>query len=121
MEAERKSKILIGVLVAVIFLGWFKYDQLKEENIYLDDQIDEYRDALSEANQNIDDANSMIEDAKSSTWLSYEDMGYALENLEIVETVSEPGVSFFGLPSFKLPSVELPKLPNIEIPSIRIK
>lgn len=121
METERKSKVLIYALIAIIFLGWFKYSHLKKENIYLNDQIDEYHDALSVANQNIEDVNSMIEDAKSFTWLSYEEMGGALENLETVDTVSEPGSSFFGLPSLKLPNIKLPRLPNIEIPSVMIK
>jgi len=44
----------------------------------LDNKVNSYSDAL-------DQANSSIDDAKGYAWSSYDDMGYALDNLETVE------------------------------------
>ena len=90
MEQESKYKIIAGFLLFVLFLLNFQLHGLKKDNAILQDQLDEYQSALSEANDNIDSANSTIEDAQSYVWSSYEDMGYALENLSTVDTVSEP-------------------------------
>ena len=52
-----------------------------EDKVYkLESQLEKYKSALEEVNNN-------IEDAKSSAWGSYDEMGEALDNLE---TVSEP-------------------------------
>jgi len=90
METKEKSNIWIYVLVFVLVVGWFKYNQLKQENTGLRDSLDEYQSALQQANQGIEEANSTIEDAQSYAWSSYEDMGNALENLYTVDTISEP-------------------------------
>jgi len=51
---------------------------LQDEVADLDDKANSYSDALDQANSN-------IEDAQSYAWSSYDDMGYALDNLETVE------------------------------------
>ena len=90
MSIETRDKFWIYVLLVVLVLVWFRYDRLKKENFYLKDELAGYQSALDEANQNIEDANSMIEDAQSSAWSSYEEMGDALDNLQVVDTVSSP-------------------------------
>jgi len=90
MENESKYKILFFVLLVILILGWLKYNNLKEENAALTNQIDEYQYALGQANENIDEANSIIEDAQNYAWSSYEEMGYALDNLYTIDTISEP-------------------------------
>jgi len=74
----------------VLIIGWLKFNNLKEENSILTDDVGAYQDTLSRANQNIEEANSVIEDAQSYAWSSYEEMGDALDNLTTVDTVSEP-------------------------------
>jgi len=97
MDGTAKYKLFFYVLIVVLLMGWLKYKDLRRENFALlgeanecRDQVSEYQDSLSQANQNIEEANSYIEDAQSYTWSSYEDMGYALDNLQTVDTVSEP-------------------------------
>ncbi len=113
MESTRKLRHLILFLVIVGVLWGFKYKELKEQNVYLEESLSEYQDALEEANNNIEEANSIIEDAQWYAWSSYEDMGYALDNLYTVDTISEPWGNRIGirLPSLSLPS--LPKLPSL--------
>ncbi len=90
MEQATNYKIIAGFLLLVLFLLNFQLHDSRKENAILQDRLDEYQSALSEANDNIDSANSMIEDAQSYAWSSYEDMGYALENLSTVDTVWDP-------------------------------
>lgn len=90
MEQETKYKLIAGILFVVLLLGNFHLRQIKEENRELEDTVDSYQSALSEANDNIESANSMIEDAQGYAWSSYEEMGYALDDLSTVDTVSEP-------------------------------
>lgn len=80
-----KSWLILLIIIALIWI-WRNYKTIDE----LEYTITEYQSALEEANNNIEEANSTIEDAQGYTWSSYEDMGYALDNLETVETVSEP-------------------------------
>ncbi|MBI2448623.1 hypothetical protein HYV44_03680 [Candidatus Microgenomates bacterium] len=93
MEQKKETTIIIViVLIAGIWL-WSSHNtisDLQSQNSSLEDTIDEYRSALSEANDNIEQANSIIEDAKWYTWESYDDMGYALDSMDTVDTVSEP-------------------------------
>lgn len=90
MENENKYKSIILILLFILIFIWAKYNNLKEENIILSGQLDEYRYALDQANENIEEVNSIIEDAQSYAWNSYQEMGEALDNLETVDTVSEP-------------------------------
>ena len=74
-------------ILLVILSIWFWRDHhnltslvesLQDEVADLDDKANSYSDALDQANSN-------IEDAQSYAWSSYDDMGYALDNLETVE------------------------------------
>lgn len=74
-------------ILLVILSIWFwrdhhnltsRVESLQDEVADLDDKVDSYSDALDQANSN-------IEDAQSYAWSSYDDMGYALDNLETVE------------------------------------
>ncbi len=74
-------------IVLIILSIWFWRDHhkltaqvqtLQDEVSDLDYKVNSYSDALDQANSNIDDA-------KGYAWSSYEDMGYALDNLETVE------------------------------------
>lgn len=75
------------LFILIILSIWFWKDHhklttqiqnLQDEVYELDDKVNSYSDALDQANSNIDDA-------KGYTWSSYDDMGYALDNLETVE------------------------------------
>ncbi len=92
---EQKKEIAIILIIILIAGIWIwsnhnKIAELQNQNYTLEDNIDGYSNALDEANSNIEEANSIIEDAKGYAWESYDDMGYALESLETVDTVSEP-------------------------------
>ena len=109
---------VIILLIALVFL-WVKYSSLKKEDAELSDLVAEYQYALEQANENIEEINSVIEDAQLYAWSSYEDMGYALENLYTVDTISDPSRNTFFIPSFsfpKAPSLKVPILPHIDIP-----
>jgi hypothetical protein len=90
MEEEQfKTIIFIIILVAGI---WLWQDQkaitdLKSQVVDYQNEADDCRYALDEANSNIDEANSYIEDAQSYAWSSYDEMGWALDNLTTVNTV----------------------------------
>lgn len=63
---------------------WYnEYDQAEAD-------LDAYKTAFEEANTNIEECNSKIESAKSYEGGSYEDMEYALNSLDTVDTVDEP-------------------------------
>ncbi|MFA5838747.1 MAG: hypothetical protein WC849_02315 [Candidatus Paceibacterota bacterium] len=76
------------ILILLVILSiWFwrdhhnltsRVESLQDEVADLDNKVNSYSDAL-------DQANSSIEDAQSYAWSSYDDMGYALDNLETVE------------------------------------
>lgn len=87
--------ILIIIIVWSIFFHKQKYEGMtaKEwynKNLYTQETLQDYKDALEEANNNIEEVNYSIEDAQGMAWESYDDMGYTLENLTTVDTVSEP-------------------------------
>ena len=84
MAEKRNGWILILLIILSI---WFwrdhrnltsRVESLQDEVADLDDKANSYSDALDQANSN-------IEDAQSYAWSSYDDMGYALDNLETVE------------------------------------
>ncbi len=87
---ERNKNVLIFILIVSIGMLWFKYDSLKNEKMHLEYRIDDYASALDEANDNIEEANSNIEDAQNYAGEDYDDMEYALENLQTVDTVRHP-------------------------------
>jgi peptidoglycan hydrolase CwlO-like protein len=82
---ERNKNLAILILTVLLLLSWSNYNKLKKET---SDTINNYENALNEANSNIDEANSNIEDAKNYAWSSYDDMGWALDNLQTVDNVS---------------------------------
>lgn len=90
MEKENRYKFLSYVLIGVVILGWVKFNNLKEENSALVDEVDEYQYALERANENIEEANSNIEDARNYAWSTYDEMGDILDNLDTVDTISAP-------------------------------
>lgn len=93
----------IGVFILLIIGGWFLFsnsssnegtysgNQVYESNC--EDDISEYTYALEEANSNIETANSSIENAQYSAWETYNEMGDALDSLEQIDVVDEPGYS----------------------------
>ena len=104
MLEESKKSYGIGLVIFLIIIGiiWIGslnskitdlenwMDDLQAENSYLENRISDYESSLEEANSQIEEANSMIEDAQGYAWSSYEDMGYALDNLSTVDTIPEP-------------------------------
>lgn len=52
--------------------------------------LEEYKTALSEANDNIETANSSMSDAQMYSGATYYEMVDAIDNLQEVETVDEP-------------------------------
>ena len=64
-------------LIALSILFWRGQHNLRG-------QLELSRDELSSCEDYLDQANSNIEDAQSYAWSSYEEMGYALDNLETV-------------------------------------
>jgi archaellum component FlaF (FlaF/FlaG flagellin family) len=87
---QKHHNIILVILIAALLIVGAKYKSLKSENENLTSLVDEYDYSLSQANDNIEEANSYIEDAQGYAWSSYEDMGYALESMDIVDTVSAP-------------------------------
>ena len=92
---QNKKQVIIYVVVVFLALVWMKqYKTIGQQKDAIADyeySLVRYERALEEANNNIEEANSTIEDAQGSAWSSYEDMGYALDNLYTVDTVSGPG------------------------------
>jgi hypothetical protein len=91
-EQNFKTTLFIVILVAGIWL-WQdtkKINSLESQLNEQQSQLDDYQSALDDANSNIDDANSIIEDAQSYAWSSYDDMGWALDNLTTVDNVDNP-------------------------------
>mgnify|MGYP001602355355 CR=1 FL=1 len=90
------NNIKIWFFIIVIITGiWIFKDtktinNLRLDNEQLENELSDYQYALQDANNNIEEANSIIEEAQWYAWESYEEMGYALENLTTVDTISEP-------------------------------
>ena len=83
--AEKGNRWIFILLVILSIWFWRDHhnvtnrvESLQDEVADLDDKANSYSDALDQANSN-------IEDAQSYAWSSYDDMGYALDNLETVE------------------------------------
>jgi hypothetical protein len=76
MDEENNGWFFI-ILVILSVWFWMDHHKLTEQITSLQDDVYEHANALDQANSN-------IEDAQSYAWSSYEDMGYALDNLETV-------------------------------------
>ncbi len=74
-------------LIILVLITLFYWKQNKDLNYKVQDMqnkifdLEEERDSC---NDMLEEANSNIEDAQIWAWGSYDDMGYALENLETV-------------------------------------
>ncbi len=83
MKSETSSFWFIALVIVSI---WFyrDYQKQQKEIAYLNNEVSSLEDEKSSYSDALDQANSNIEDAQSSAWSSYDDMGYALDNLETV-------------------------------------
>jgi hypothetical protein len=79
---------VVGFIV-LVYMGMHIHSLNKKVEI-LQSTIDDCSSAVDEANDNIDSLNSSIEDAQGYTWSDYDEMGYALDNLQTNNTVSNP-------------------------------
>ncbi len=94
------GKLILGMLLAGFVgyvIGSSSVDTYKEDFEIATGQCeivrDDYKTALRRADRNIEEANSNFSEARDYAWSNYEDMGYALENLEDVEVVDDPETS----------------------------
>lgn len=95
-------KNILGWVIGIVVV-WFIFSNLSSnEGTYsgnqvyesrCEDDISEYKYALEEANSNIETANSSIDNAQYSAWETYDEMGEALDSLEQVDVIDEPGYS----------------------------
>lgn len=81
--------LLIIAMITIISL-WDKYKSIKETAIIRYSTISDYHDALNKANDNIEELNYIIEEAQGHAWGSYEEMGEALDDLHMIDTVDDP-------------------------------
>ena len=87
MENESTYKLIAIGLGIALFLLNFHTQSLAEQMEILEDDLDEAKSNLEEANDNIEEANANIENAQGYAWSSYTEMGYALDDLQTVNTV----------------------------------
>lgn len=80
-----KGGWLFVVLIILSIWFWRDRHKLNERVESLQDEVYEFEQRASSYSDALDQANSNIEDAQSYAWSSYDDMGYALDNLETVE------------------------------------
>lgn len=76
-EENHTQSWWVAVLVVVIITLWVKLDNRNE-------RISELEDEFDYCAQQVSYANDAISEAKGYAWSDYEDMGYALDNLEEV-------------------------------------
>ena len=88
---EDKQKGIAGVAIVILIIWLFSMNgtikELKVENESLQSDNDDLQAEVSDYQDALQTANSNIEDAQGYAWLSYDEMGQALDNLE---TVSDP-------------------------------
>jgi FtsZ-binding cell division protein ZapB len=77
MENTIKIKTVLIIIFILFFFFDFQYRETKNELEDSRQTIEEYQEALQQANEN-------IEDAKAEAWTSYQEMGDALDNLNQV-------------------------------------
>ncbi len=82
---EEKSEWIFVVLVVLSIWFWRDHHNLITQIQTLQDEMSGFENEVSSYSDALDQANSNIEDAQSYAWSSYDDMGYALDNLETVE------------------------------------
>ncbi len=73
------------VIVILVVWFWTSNHRLKNQVENLQDELSSCEYDKSVYEDSLDQANSNIEDAQGSAWLSYEEMGDALDSLETVE------------------------------------
>ena len=82
---EGKGGWLFVVLIILSIWFWRDHHKLIGQIQTLQDEVYELNNKVSSYSDALDQANSNIDDAKGYAWSSYDDMGYALDNLETVE------------------------------------
>lgn len=75
---------LLVTLIIISILFWRDHHNLKNKLELIQSSFEDIESELSFTDDALEEANSNIEDAKSYAWSSYNDMGYALDNLETV-------------------------------------
>jgi len=83
--SEQNSSWLVIALIIISLLFWRDHHKLTSIIDDRDDQIYDLENELESCTDNLDQANSNIDEAKWYAWETYDDMGYALDNLETVD------------------------------------
>jgi hypothetical protein len=78
------NKWAVVGLIIMSLLFWKDHKELNNEINGLSDQVVNLEYERNSYESALDQANLNIEDAQSYAWSSYDDMGYALDNLETV-------------------------------------
>lgn len=73
------------LLVILLACFWFDHRSLSNELNILNDEVDSLNHEVSSFSEALDQANENIEDAKDKAWSSYNEMGAALDHLEVVK------------------------------------
>jgi len=81
---EKGGWFLIFLIILSIWF-WRDHNKLTEQVVSLRDEVSGLDYKVRSYSDVLDQANSNIDDAKGYAWSSYDDMGYALDNLETVE------------------------------------
>lgn len=94
---SQNAGVVVGIIIGIFIGLWLGSDSKKVERAIGQCEIvrDDYIASLERANEKIDLLNSNIEDAQWNTWSSYEDMGYALENLQTEDQEDDPGTTCY--------------------------
>lgn len=82
---EEKSGWLFVILIILSIWFWRDHHKLTTQIQILQDEVYELNNKVNSYSDALDQANSNIDDAKGYAWSSYDDMGYALDNLETIE------------------------------------
>lgn len=83
MKEKGRWFFVIFIILSIWF--WRDHHKLTMQIQNLHDEIYELDNKANSYSEALDQANSNIDDAKGYAWSSYDDMGYALDNLETVE------------------------------------
>lgn len=84
MEGKSNGWFFVFLIILSIWF-WRDHHKLNKQVESLQDEVYEFEQKANSYSDALDQANSNIEDAQSYAWSSYDDMGYALDNLETVE------------------------------------